>query len=290
VAISRAQRVDRVVLLAVASLGCGAAPDAARFGDAEPSTLSNVSHRVGGVTLPFLQELGLGWLTLTLGVAPLAQSRGAFGKLRPASPFLSTTAGLRELVGLQQQEPGEEQEPPRAATVLDDLVAAAVPVVGVGELAGHVGARGLSEQVTSGSDAEGCARAAEALDRIERGLVVALLDDLDRLHGARRDATGFARALAELDSLLPSLTSRLGARDLLIVTSPHGQDPTAPATGPTREYVPLLVASQATRTGSRRRDLGTRLGLYDVAQTLAEGFGLPPRSRGLSFLDQVLST
>ena len=32
------------------------------------------------------------------------------------------------------------------------------------------------------------------------------------------------------------------------------------------------------------KDLGTRLGFYDIGQTLADGFGLPPRPRGQSLL------
>jgi phosphopentomutase len=34
-------------------------------------------------------------------------------------------------------------------------------------------------------------------------------------------------------------------------------------------------------------DLGTRKGFYDIAQTIADGFGLPPRARGVSFLAAV---
>jgi phosphopentomutase len=34
-------------------------------------------------------------------------------------------------------------------------------------------------------------------------------------------------------------------------------------------------------------DLGVRNGFYDIAQTLAEAFGVGPRPRGLSFLDAV---
>ena len=34
-------------------------------------------------------------------------------------------------------------------------------------------------------------------------------------------------------------------------------------------------------------DLGVRNGFYDIAQTLADGFGLTPRARGLSFLSAL---
>jgi phosphopentomutase len=76
---------------------------------------------------------------------------------------------------------------------------------------------------------------------------------------------------------------RLGPKDLLMITADHGNDPTFKGTDHTREYVPLLVAGGH----ARGRDLGTRTGFYDIAQTIADGFGLPARERGRSFLDAV---
>jgi phosphopentomutase len=94
-------KVDRVVLIVLDSCGCGAAPDAAEYGDAGSDTLGNMSVKLGGLTLPHLQGLGLGHLTTILGVPPVAAPRGAFGKMREASAGKDTTTGHWEMAGLQ---------------------------------------------------------------------------------------------------------------------------------------------------------------------------------------------
>src|ERR1700756_4552511 len=93
--------MDRVILIVLDSCGCGAAPDAAQYGDAGADTLGNLSVKLGGLTLPHLQGLGLGHLTTILGVPPVAAPRGAFGKMREASNGKDTTTGHWEMTGLQ---------------------------------------------------------------------------------------------------------------------------------------------------------------------------------------------
>src|SRR5439155_2009251 len=87
----RNNRIDRVILIVLDSCGCGAAPDAKAYGDDGSNTLGNMSVKVGGLTLPHLQGLGLGHLTTILGVPPVAAPRGAFGKMREASAGKDTT-------------------------------------------------------------------------------------------------------------------------------------------------------------------------------------------------------
>ncbi|MEM7391475.1 MAG: phosphopentomutase, partial [Verrucomicrobiota bacterium] len=66
----------------------------------------------------------------------------------------------------------------------------------------------------------------------------------------------------------------------LIITADHGNDPTFTGTDHTREYVPLLVY----RRSEPARSLGLRHGFYDIAQSLADYFGIDPMPRGKSFL------
>ena len=375
------------------SCGCGAAPDAKSYGDDGANTLGNMSVRVGGLTLPHLQGLGLGHLTTILGVPPVAAPRGAFGKMREASAGKDTTTGHWEMSGLQvdtafptyphgfpnefmrrfeQQigrgtlgnktasgteildelgaehmktgkpiiytsansvfqiaaheevipvaelmsiseiarklcdelpvarviarpfvgEPGKFKRtynrrdfsmPPPAPTVLDAIADAKLPVIGVGKIWDIFAGQGVTENVHTEGNADGCTRTIEALGRLERGLVFTNLVDFDMLYGHRRDPEGYYRALQEFDAFLPKLQQQLGPRDLVLITADHGNDPTYRGTDHTREFVPLLAMS-ARAAG---HDLGVRNGFYDIAQTLADGFGLKPRSRGLSFLDAV---
>lgn len=97
--------IDRVVLIVLDSAGCGAAPDAASYGDEDSDTLGNLSRAVGGITLPHLQGLGLGNITHVLGVPPVARTEGAFGRLREASAGKDTTTGHWEMAGLLVERP-----------------------------------------------------------------------------------------------------------------------------------------------------------------------------------------
>jgi phosphopentomutase len=386
-------KLERTVLLVCDSVGCGAAPDAAEYGDAGADTLGNLSVKLGGLTLPHLQGLGLGHLTTILGVPPVAAPTGAYGKMRESSAGKDTTTGHWEMTGLEVRrgfptfphgfpaelmarfeeetgrgvlgnktasgtaildelgaehlktgklivytsadsvfqiaaheevvplaelyrvceiarrlcdelpvarviarpfvgEPGgflrtynrrDFSMPPPAPTVLDELAQAGLPVVGVGKIWDIFAGRGVTENLHSEGNRDGMRQTLEALDRTERGLVFTNLVDFDMLYGHRRDPEGYYRALQELDAFLPRLVERLGPNDVLLLTADHGNDPTFHGTDHTREFVPLLVVGRK----AAGRDLGVRLGFYDIAQTLADGFGLPPRARGLSFLPAI---
>jgi phosphopentomutase len=156
-------------------------------------------------------------------------------------------------------------------------------VVGVGKIWDIFAGQGVTENVHSEGNADGLERTLEAMDKTSRGMVFTNLVDFDMLYGHRRDPEGYYRALQQFDAFLPRLLERLGRRDLVMLTADHGNDPTFAGTDHTREYVPLIAVG-ARAAG---HDLGVRQGFYDVAQTIAEAFDLPPRPRGLSFLPAV---
>jgi phosphopentomutase len=78
--------------------GCGAAPDAADYGDAGTNTLAHVAEAVGGFDLPVLTRLGLGNILPLAGVPPVERP-AVHGRLRPAGPGKDTTSGHWELMG-----------------------------------------------------------------------------------------------------------------------------------------------------------------------------------------------
>jgi phosphopentomutase len=125
--------------------------------------------------------------------------------------------------------------------------------------------------------------AVEALRDDGGELVYANLRDFDVRHGHRSDARGFARALEELDGLLPALLGALRPDDLLLVTADHGCDPTDASTEHTREYVPLVVAGPGVAPGT---GLGTGETLADVSATVAAHLGVAPLT-GRSVLGRV---
>ncbi|MCL6451000.1 MAG: phosphopentomutase [Acetobacteraceae bacterium] len=97
----------RVAVLVFDSLGIGALPDAARYGDEGSDTLGNLARRVGGLRLPNLQALGLGNLASVEGVRPLPPDaiRGAYGRMAMKSQGKDTMTGHWELMGVVADQP-----------------------------------------------------------------------------------------------------------------------------------------------------------------------------------------
>ncbi|MBI4509260.1 MAG: phosphopentomutase [Deltaproteobacteria bacterium] len=97
--------VRRAIVIVLDSVGCGAAPDAAKYGDEGANTLGHIAQRVCGMTLPYLQKYGLGNITTVLGVPPAIVPAGAFGMMREASAGKDTSTGHWEMAGLWLAEP-----------------------------------------------------------------------------------------------------------------------------------------------------------------------------------------
>jgi len=174
--------------------------------------------------------------------------------------------------------------PPPRDTVLDRLVAAGQPVVGVGKIEDIFAGRGVTESVHTEGNLDGMRATIDLATKVERGLVFVNLVDFDMLYGHRRDARGYRRALEEFDKGLIELESKLGSDDLVLMTADHGNDPTKhETTDHTREYVPILAAGKRVRGGP----LGTRDSFADIGATVEEALGLKPDGPGRSFLETI---
>jgi phosphopentomutase len=387
----------RVFLIVLDSLGVGALPDAAAFGDEGSHTLDHLAAAAGGLDVPRLAALGLGCIEGVTALACPAAPQGAFGRCRERSPGKDTPTGHWEMMGcvLERQFPvfpqgfppevidafvartgipgvlcnrpasgtevierfGKEHlasgKPivytsadsvfqvacheegfglerlyaicaearailvpygvgrviarpfvgapgsfrrtynrrdyslePFGETVLDRLCAAGVPVAGIGKIEDIFAGRGVSRSIHSEGNADGMRVVLELARTLERGLVFVNLVDFDMLYGHRRDAAGYARALAAFDRELVALEAELRPEDLVLMTADHGNDPTFTATTDhTREYVPVLACGQRVAGGV---DLGTRDTFADVGATVEEALGLAPKGPGRSFLARLL--
>jgi phosphopentomutase len=98
-------RVPRVCLLVCDSWGVGDAPDAAAYGDVGSDTLGNTARQVGGLDLPNLESLGLGFLTDIQGVVPRAEPGTAHGRATEISAGKDTTTGHWEMMGIRLERP-----------------------------------------------------------------------------------------------------------------------------------------------------------------------------------------
>jgi phosphopentomutase len=95
----------RAALIVLDGVGCGAAPDAAEYGDTGSDTLGNLARAVGGLSLPRLEALGLGGTSDIPGVRTVAAPRAAWGRMRPRSAGKDSTTGHWELCGLVLEQP-----------------------------------------------------------------------------------------------------------------------------------------------------------------------------------------
>jgi phosphopentomutase len=176
--------------------------------------------------------------------------------------------------------------PPRGETLLDRLVGVGMEVTAIGKVSDLFAGRGITRSFPTASDAEGMRRVGERLAVQSSGLIVANLVDFDTMYGHRNDVRGYAENLERFDAHLATVLPQLRPDDLLVVTADHGNDPSTPSTDHSREYVPLLVTGHRVRKGI---DLGTRTTFADLAQTLADVFGVASLPHGTSFLADVVS-
>jgi phosphopentomutase len=159
--------------------------------------------------------------------------------------------------------------------------------VSIGKVASIYSERGFSKKVKAGDNRAIFSAFLDEAKRPFRGLAFANLVDFDMLYGHRRDAAGYAKELAWLDSELPKLCANLNDRDLLIMTADHGNDPTFPGSDHTREYVPILAWSKRSeKIGGK--DLGILSTFADIGQTILDALGSPERQAiGESFLSRI---
>jgi len=98
----------KVVLIVLDSVGIGAAPDAADYGDAGSATLPHISQSAGGLELPTLQKMGLGNIPPLLpnglpieGCPAAANPLASFGAMQEVSIGKDTITGHWEICGLE---------------------------------------------------------------------------------------------------------------------------------------------------------------------------------------------
>ncbi|MBN1579259.1 MAG: phosphopentomutase [Anaerolineae bacterium] len=104
--------IDRVILIVLDSVGVGALPDAAEYGEQDPlsNTLANTARAVGGLVLPHLGRIGLGNVAMLTGmpvqgVPPAGKPTGAYGCMAEGSKGKDTTVGHWEIAGLCSTRP-----------------------------------------------------------------------------------------------------------------------------------------------------------------------------------------
>ena len=97
--------MQRVLLIVLDGLGIGELPDADEYGDKGSNTLRNMADAVGGLNLPNLESLGIGFLGEFKGIGMPGQLKGCYGKMAEASKAKDTTSGHWEMMGVIVDKP-----------------------------------------------------------------------------------------------------------------------------------------------------------------------------------------
>jgi phosphopentomutase len=124
-------RPRKVVLIVCDSLGIGAAPDAADYGDAGANTIAHTAVAAGGLRLPNLGGWGIGRLTGIEGVPPAEPSAAVVARMAERSAGKDTTTGHWEMMGIVLPEPFPTYPDGFPAEVIDAFSEAiGMPVLG----------------------------------------------------------------------------------------------------------------------------------------------------------------
>uniref|UniRef100_A0A7V3RI16 Phosphopentomutase n=1 Tax=candidate division WOR-3 bacterium TaxID=2052148 RepID=A0A7V3RI16_UNCW3 len=95
----------RAIVLILDGVGVGELPDANSYNDQGSNTLGNLARAIGGLKLPFLENLGLGNIIDIEGVKRVDKPKASFGKMAEMSPGKDSTTGHWELMGVILKRP-----------------------------------------------------------------------------------------------------------------------------------------------------------------------------------------
>ena len=98
-------KYKRIFTIVIDSLGVGALPDAADYGDVGTDTLGHISQTMDSFHIPNLQKLGMANLHPLKQVAPAEKPAGYYTYLHEASTGKDTMTGHWEMMGLHITKP-----------------------------------------------------------------------------------------------------------------------------------------------------------------------------------------
>jgi len=168
--------------------------------------------------------------------------------------------------------------------LLDAIQKSGKAVISIGKIVDIFAGKGISTYVKTANNMDGINATIEAIKTPSKGLIFTNLVDFDMLYGHRRNIEGYAQCLMEFDRKLPEITSSLQENDLLIITADHGNDPSAPGTDHTREYIPILNYGNSIAPG---KDMGVRKSFADIAASIAEALEIELDTDGESYFGLI---
>jgi phosphopentomutase len=194
-----------------------------------------------------------------------------------ARPFLGEAPGAFKRTANRKDYAVRPPEP----TLFDRLTDAGRTTLAIGKIGDIFAHQGTGREIKADGNDDLMAKTLDAIATAPDGsLAMTNFVDFDTLYGHRRDAAGYAAALAAFDRHLPIVRAALRPGDVAVLTADHGCDPTASGSDHTREHVPVIWFGP----GLSGRDLGIRESFADIGQSLAAHLGIAPLKHGCSFV------
>ena len=173
---------------------------------------------------------------------------------------------------------------PFGKTVMNTLKDADYDVIAIGKINDIYDGEGVTKAIRTKDNMDGMDQLIDVVKSDFTGISFLNLVDFDALYGHRRDKEGYANAIKDFDNRLEDLQAVLNEDDLVIITADHGNDPTAPGTDHTREYVPLLMYSPSIK---EYHELSGDDTFSSIGATIADNFNVTLPEFGKSYLNEM---
>lgn len=98
-------KYKRIFVVVADSVGIGAEPDAAKFGDEGSNTIVHIAEKCGGLHLPNMNALGLGELANIKGTTKVVHPNAYCARARELSNGKDTMTGHWEMMGILTTQP-----------------------------------------------------------------------------------------------------------------------------------------------------------------------------------------
>ena len=198
-----------------------------------------------------------------------------------ARPYIINAEGKRE----RTSDRKDYSVTPPGDTILDMIKNAGKMVYAIGKIHDIFNGKGVVKSVHTTSNMDGIDKTIEAMREDFEGLIFTNLVDFDAKYGHRRDPEGYARCIEEFDARLPEIMKEMVNDDVLMICADHGNDPTAPGTDHTREYIPIITWGHTLKYGA---EIGIRDSFGDIGATICELLRVPFTGVGTSFKKQIV--
>ncbi len=198
-----------------------------------------------------------------------------------ARPYIINAEGKRE----RTSDRKDYSVTPPGDTILDMIKNAGKMVYAIGKIKDIFNGKGVVKSVHTTSNMDGIDKTIEAMREDFEGLIFTNLVDFDAKYGHRRDPEGYARCIEEFDARLPEIMKEMVNDDVLMICADHGNDPTAPGTDHTREYIPIITWGHTLKYGA---EIGIRDSFGDIGATVCELLRVPFTGVGTSFKKQIV--